>query len=188
MKSTLAALVLYSSLSYTLKTFPFNSLPEPIEMKEQPKEENLQDLANTLYARMKGKDILILFFESYGAEHKGFYVERNRSQEEQYLIFHADDQQQGKTAVIRINAEYKVENITIKKVKDGKAVKEASVSSDDTDALLLYRRMLETSAQYIDQAEITKHPVLGNFAKYNLFIEDQQFVTSMENLFGKNGI
>jgi hypothetical protein len=157
-------------------------------MKEQPKEENLHDLADALYANMKNKDILILFFESYGGEHKGFYVERNRSPEEQYLIFHADDQQQGKTAVIRINAEYKVENITVKKIKEGRAIKEASVSPEDTDALLLYRRMVESSVNYIDGAEITKHPVLGNFAKYNRFIQDSDFVSALENIMRKNGI
>jgi hypothetical protein len=45
--------------------------------------------------------------------------------------------------------------------------------------------MLEAGVGYLDQAEVTKHPILGTFAKYNRLIEDGDFVLSLENLITK---
>ena len=131
-------------------------------------------------------DILVLFFESYGEKDKGFYVEKNLSREENCLIFHADDQRNGKTAVIKTLRDFSaIGSVTLKKVNGSNVTKEEYVSPDDKDALLLYRRMLEASGDYIGQAEVTKHPSVGNFAKYNGFIKDEEFVLSLENLITK---
>ncbi len=161
--------------------------PYFLQEKTEEAKPSSQDLANALYDKMRRKDdILVLFFESYGEKDKGFYVEKNLSREENCLIFHADDQRNGKTAVIKTLRDFSaIDSVTLKKVNGGKVTKEEYVSPDDKDALLLYRRMLEASVGYIDQAEITKHPSVGNFAKYNGFIKDEEFVLSLENLITK---
>jgi|SRR3989344_1177708 len=183
MKS-LTAVVMACSLSYAPEVSPHPFLPEFIELKESH-----QDTAtNDLYNRMRGKDdILALFFESYGEQHKGFYVGRNLPGEEKYLLFHADDQENRRTVDIKMNRELEsIESITVRKFTEKGVVKEVTISSQDEDALQLYKRMLETATAYIDDAEVTRHPVLGNFAKYNGFIEDEKFVSALENLMSKN--
>ncbi len=192
MRLALAMMSTLLSLSYTQKasfTYDSNSTQCQVEMKEGSKK-SLQNLANSLYAKMnKKEDILALFFESYGEKYTGFYVEKNHPSEEKYFIFHADDHRNGKTAVIKTTGDFKnIESVTLKKIKDGKAAKEVSVSPEDKDTLLLYRRMLEAAVEHIDEAEVTKHPLLGNLAKYNYFIKDNDFVSSLENLISKTGI
>ena len=164
--------------------------PYLLQEKKEEAKPSSQDLANTLYDKMRRKDdILVLFFESYGEIDKGFYVEKNLSREENCLIFHADNQRNGKTAVIKTLRDFSaIESVTLKKVKGSNVIKEEYVSPDDKDALLLYQRMLEASVGYIDQAEITRHPSVGNFAKYNGFIKDEEFVLSLENLITKTRI
>ncbi|MBU0470762.1 MAG: hypothetical protein KKA62_04050 [Nanoarchaeota archaeon] len=203
MRSTLATLLILFSLSYVPRTFMVQDISIPclqqISLEEQDKTENrtenkaesLQDLANELYAKMKkNDDILVLFFESYGTKQHGFYVEKNLPGDRKHLIFHADDQLNGKTAVLKVGGDFKsIEKVVLKKLEGGRVVKEAAVNLDDKDLLLLYRRMLEASVKYVDKVEIIRYPpTIGNFAKYNGFIKDDEFVSSLENLISKTGI
>lgn len=163
-----------------------SSLSVPAELKEESEKE--EHSADELYTKMREKDdIIILFFERYGAKHKGFYVERNLPNEEKYLLLHAEDQEHRKTVDIKMSSDLQsIESITAR--NNGEVEKEVDVPVDDKDALVLYRRMLGASTSYIGDAEVTRHSILGNFAKYNKFIEDDQFVSALENLVRKTGI
>ncbi len=183
MKSIFAIIFLHS-LSYTSNAVLKD---QAVEIKQESKKENdLQKLADTLYEKMERKEgILSLSFDSYGDKNKGFYVEKNHPSEKNYLIFHAYDQD-GKIVVIKVTEDFKdIESVIVKEIKDTKSIKEVNISTNDKDALLLYKRMVKSSVDYVDEAEIIRHPLLGNFAKYNELIKDKDFASSLENLITK---
>ena len=144
-------------------------------------------LAHTLYTQMEQKEnIFVLFFESYGGKHKGFYVERNLPDEPRHLILHADDQKNGITAAITVHGKLSsIDSVILKKFEGGKPIKKRDISPEDKDALLLYRRMLEASVWHIGGAEVSRDPVGFNIAKYGGHIKDDEFVSSLENLISK---
>ena len=186
MKSTLAALLLAGTLSYAPEIRSDSFIPKTAEMKEKSEE----NAAEELYSKMRQKDdILLLFFESYGRKHTGFHVGRNLPEEEKYLILHADDNENRRSIDIKVNSDFQsIESVILRNRKDGEVYKEINVPRDDREVLFLYGRMLGTSIEYVDSAEVTKHPVIGNFAKYNTFIQDKEFVSALENLMSKNGM
>lgn len=198
--AALTALSLFSS-SYALETVFKFDLSAPYfsqETAKRPKSDNqriadiiyAKILAHTLYTQMEQKDnILVLFFESYGGKHKGFYVERNPPEEPRHLIFHADDQKNGITAAITVHGKFNsIDSVILKKFEGGKPIKKAEVSPEDKNVLLLYRRMLEASVWHIGGAEVSRDPIGVNIAKYNGYLEDDKFVSSLENLINKTNM
>ena len=153
----------------------------------QTQQDDLPALARNLYQKMTDKDdIYILFFESYGGKNKGFYVERNPPKEAKHLIFHADEQEKGITAVYTLKDEFEdIESIVLKKYDQGQLIKTINLPLDDVDGRIIYGRMLKSSVRYIDEAEIIKDPVGFNVGKYNKFVKDQEFVSALDHLAGK---
>lgn len=195
--AALTALSLFSQ-SYAPETDFKLDMPAPYFLQEtakRPKSDNqkiadiiyAKVLANALYTQMEQKNnIFVLFFESYGGKHKGFYVERNPPDEPRQLIFHADDQKNGITAAIAVHEKFSsIDSVILKKFEGGKPIKKAEVSPKDKDTLLLYQRMLEASVWHIYEAEVSRDPTGVNIAKYNEYLEDDKFVSSLENLISK---
>ncbi len=190
-----AALAVISTLNISYVTSIgqdfFKMLYFTQETAEKSEENNgTKNLADALYAKMQQKDnIFILFFESYGERHRGFYAERNLPNEPKHLILHADDQKNGITAVITVRGEFdSIDSVILKKFRGRDLIKEVSASNENEDALRLYRRMLEASVGYIDRTDVSRDPTGFNIAKYNGHIEDSEFVSSFESLISKMGI
>ena len=179
-------------ISYSANVQGHEENAHGFEAKEGKSGKNLPDLAEKLYTEMTNKDdIHSLFFERYGGNHKGFYVEKNFPDEERYLVFHADDRypdgdENPRTAIIRVGRELEsVESVIVREYdKKGNLVNEKSHDVNEKNVVTLYRRMLKASVKYIDDAEVFKGN-LTNSAKYDKLVKDEKFVKALKNL-GKN--